>query len=331
MQAVTFFFAFVAVLALIGARRLAGSPIRRQPPRRQHQSRTDAAAGRDRRRRRGRPPAAGAGAARQHRTSADDRRPDRYRRGTQYRARDARDATRCRNGPAVGSRTAAPDCAAARSGWTRRRGRKSDAFDRSCRAANAGAAAAPGAALLCRRNAPRRMRLSERRSDPLAGFAPEPLGNPLGGPPGASPRTARRADAVARDIAQRTADPASPRPSEAAEGAAGARDRNAPPPPPPPAASPICRQRTKISPRWRNGWKPRCAGRPATPANRGSARRRWRPNRRRTARRAAQRAIDRPRRLPRRRRRAALKISKTRWRHCWAVQRPLREIGAIPA
>ena len=31
------------------------------------------------------------------------------------------------------------------------------------------------------------------------------------------------------------------------------------------------------------------------------------------------------------RRRAALRISKTRWHPCWAVQRPLREVGDLPA
>ena len=50
---------------------------------------------------------------------------------------------------------------------------------RSCRTANARAAAATGAALLCRRSAPPGAGAAERRSersDPLAGFAPEPLG-----------------------------------------------------------------------------------------------------------------------------------------------------------
>src|SRR6202790_4706643 len=129
MQALTFVFAFVAVLALIGVaawlvRRFAGNrrgantnrgrmprlavidaaagdgrrrPVlggadKTEPPLMaggQHQSRADAAARRDRRRRGGRPPAAGAGATRQHRASPDDRRSDRYRRGTQYRACDA--------------------------------------------------------------------------------------------------------------------------------------------------------------------------------------------------------------------------------------------------
>ncbi len=158
MQALTFFFAFVAVLALIGARRLAGSPICRQSPRRQHQSRTDAAVGGDRRRRRGRPQAAGAGATRQHRTSADDRRSDRYRRRAQYRPRHARTGTdgaaagrsapnrpglrRCRTpaGP-----TTVQDPIKARSEIRRLRSR---------RTADAGAAATAGAAFFRRRIAP---------------------------------------------------------------------------------------------------------------------------------------------------------------------------------
>ena len=151
MQALTFIFAFVAVLALIGARRVAGSPIRRQPPRHQYQSRTDAAAGRDRCRRRRWPPAPGAGPARQCRASADDRRPDRYRRRTQYRARDARRASSCRNVARVARRAAA-------AGWRRcptppgptaMRPRL-----RTCRAADARAAAAAGPSLLRRRSSP---------------------------------------------------------------------------------------------------------------------------------------------------------------------------------
>ena len=57
------------------------------------------------------------------------------------------------------------------------------------------------------------------RGDPLAGFTPEPLGG--AGPP----RAARRADAVARDVAQRTADAPSAAPERAAQGAAGSRAR----------------------------------------------------------------------------------------------------------
>ena len=68
---------------------LAGAPLRHQPPRRQSQPRTDAAACGNRRRRGGWKKAPGAGPARQCRTPPDDRRPERHRGGTQYRARDA--------------------------------------------------------------------------------------------------------------------------------------------------------------------------------------------------------------------------------------------------
>ena len=173
MQALTFFFAFVAVLALIGACGLAGAAIRRQQARRQHQSGPDAAAGRDRCRRRRWSPPAGAGAARQYRASADDRRSDRHRRGTQYRARACPDAISCRTRPGRLRRSRRP-------GWRRcptpagptatRTARRL----RSRRAADARAAAASGAAFFCRRSAPPGARrrdagTPERRSDPLAG------------------------------------------------------------------------------------------------------------------------------------------------------------------
>ena len=159
-------------------RRLAGSPIRRQPPRRQHQSRADAAAGRDRRRRRRRPPAAGAGAARQHRTSADDRRPDRHRRGTQYRARHAGTRSDAAAAPVGGAElppriAPLPDAGTgptatgrptssimpSRKCPSRRRGRPGLPSPTKCAARATGAAGT-----------------AQRAHDPLAGFTPEPLG-----------------------------------------------------------------------------------------------------------------------------------------------------------
>ena len=108
--------------------RMAGSPFRQQPPRRQHPARTDAAARRDRRRRRGRPPAPGAGTARQCRASPDDRRPERHRGRTQYRARDAQPRS---NGAAPGGRrAAAAHRAAARCRLERRGGKSRFAIDR---------------------------------------------------------------------------------------------------------------------------------------------------------------------------------------------------------
>ena len=77
---------------------------------------------------------------------------------------------------------------------------------------------------------------------------------------------------------------------------------------------------TRISPRWRSGWKPPCAGRP----NRW--RRRWHRKRRPPVPPAANLQFPHPLR-----RRAASKISKTRWRPCWAVRRTLREAGDFSA
>ncbi len=112
----------------------------------------------------------------------------------------------------------------------------------------------------------------ERRMDPLLGFAAEPLRPEprpeLRGEPMPSRVTSRNEPVIPR--APRPSEPPkAPPPVRAPERAA------APPPPQPPHRPPLpCRQRTKISPRWRNGWRPRFAGRPATPANRASARRR---------------------------------------------------------
>ncbi len=155
--------------------------------------------------------------------------------------------------------------------------------------------------------------ISERRSDrgdPLAGFTPESLG----GRP--EPRPELRGEPMPSRVTSRN-DPVIPRPPRPTR-------RNVPPRRRPR----LCRQLTKISPRWRNGWRQRFAVPPATPANHGSARRRWRRSRRLPVLPAASHRWRR--RLPRLRR-AGLKISKTRWRHCWAVQRPLREGRASPA
>src|SRR3977135_988221 len=119
MQTLYFLFAFIAVLALIGVaawlvRRFATHPVPPPPPpppRPPHHARPDAAAGGDRPPRRRRPPASRPGTARQCRTSSDDRRSERHRRGTQYRA------CHSRAGPDVAAprgwqrRATAPDCA----------------------------------------------------------------------------------------------------------------------------------------------------------------------------------------------------------------------------
>jgi len=185
MQALTFVFAFVAVLALIGGAAMAGSPIRRQPARCQHQFAggcrgwrvIDAAAVDGRRR-------LVLVAARQHRTSADDRRTDRYRRGIQYRTRHRR--------------TGSDAATARRRGW-----RRTTATAAGCRCRIQAAAAKgdgshvepqlpeppsrparPSFADEARRPAPA---AAERRSDPLTGFHAGATGRPR--------RAAQRADA----------------------------------------------------------------------------------------------------------------------------------------
>ncbi len=78
--------------------------------------------------------------------------------------------------------------------------------------------------------------LPERRSEPrLCRFHAGAVGRPSGAPP----RAARRADAVARDVAQRTGHAPPAAPERSAEGAPGSRRRTArrPPPPPPPPPS----------------------------------------------------------------------------------------------
>ncbi len=164
------------------------------------------------------------------------------------------------------------------------------------------------------------------RGDPLAGFAAEPPpGNPLGG------RPEPRVEPVPMPVrAAQRSEPVMPPPAapeRSAEGAASDSRRRASRRSAPQLRR--CRPPTRTWPKWRSAWKPRFAGPPGKPPNHGSAqRRRLRPNRRLPAPPAASRR--RPRRQPRPRR-AALKISKTRWRRCWAAQRPLREIGRLPA
>ena len=190
----------------------------------------------------------------------------------------------------------------------------------------------PGLLLPTKCAARRRRRRSARseRSDPLAGFTPEPLG----GRP--EPRPELRSEPMPSRVTSRNEPmmPRPPRPSEAPKPppvrAPNARRRAAAAAAsPPPSPRRHCRPRTKISPRWRSGWRRRLrrpAGEPANPvgappvapepppaAARPAASHRWR------------------RRWPPLRRRAALRIWKTRWHHCWAVQRPLREIGDSPA
>ena len=149
-----------------------------------------------------------------------------------------------------------------------------------------------------RRPAPAPAQRPQRRSDPLAGFTPEPLGRARTEPRAAPShaRTAPRTDAVAGHLAQRADDAARrrglPKPPKAPPPVRAPAER--PPPPPPPIPSPRSRARTRISPRWRNGWRRHCAGRPS------------RPKRRRAAGRARTAAGPRPPRAPSR-----------RWRRRW--------------
>jgi flagellar protein FliO/FliZ len=134
------------------------------------------------------------------------------------------------------------------------------------------------------------------RGDPLAGFAPEPLG----GRP--EPRPELRGEPMPSRVTSRSEPvmPRAPRPTEAPKPPpVRAPERVvAPPPPPPPPPAPAVRRRLP-------------------------------PNRPR----AAPRRVASPRRPLRSRRhqRAGSRILKTRWRHCWAVRRTLREAGGFPA
>ncbi len=231
--------------------------------------------------------------------------------------------------PAVGGDRAAPRIAPLPdAGWSEARPPATDMFDhaepqmpepppRPVR---------PSFADEVRRPAPPPMpeRRPERaeRIDPMAGFAPEPLG----GRP--EPRPELRPEPMPSRVTSRSEPmmprPPRPEPPKAPPRAARARTgRRA-------AAAPRRRRRllrrspapTRISPRWRSGWKPPCAGRPTRPW-----RRRWRPNRRK----AAPPPRSEPIAAAGAGRRAASRISKTRWRPCWAVQRTLREAGGLPA
>ena len=125
----------------------------------------------------------------------------------------------------------------------------------------------------------RRCRAPSAATIRLAGFAPEPMASagPEPRPDPIPPRLTRT----------EPTDAAAAAPDRTAEGAAaGPRARTRRRAAATPAAR-ACRRRpapTRISPRWRSGWKPPCAGRP-TPRSR----RRSRPSRRPPARRAARR------------------------------------------
>ena len=147
---------------------------------------------------------------------------------------------------------------------------------------------------------PERRAEPAERTDPLAGFAPEPLGE-LGPSraPNCGPNRCRR------DVTSRSEPmmPRPPRPSEPPKAPPRPRAERAAAPPPPPRRRLRRRRRplpapTRISPRWRSGWKPPCAVRPAT--NR---------RRRRCARTAA--AAPPPRSEPMRRRRRRAPPPKT--------------------
>ena len=139
---------------------------------------------------------------------------------------------------------------------------------RSCRAANAGAAAAAGAPLLRRRSAPpgagARNGAASRACDRAIRW-PASRRSRSAGRPEPALRAARRTDALARDLAHRTGDAAPAAPERSAEGAARCARRSVAAPPRRRRRRPRrCRPPTRISPRWRSGWKPRFAGRPAT-------------------------------------------------------------------
>ncbi len=182
----------------------------------------------------------------------------------------------------------------------------------------------------------RRPAAAERRidRDPLAGFAPEPM----------SGRPEPRGEPLAPRMAPLRSEPLIPRPPRSGEAPKPSREpsreparmpeRAAPPPPHLLLRLRLRRlhrwrrrypRRTRILPRWPNGSRPRFAGQPAKPL-----RRRSRQNlRRRALRPAASRQLSR---RPRERRpRAGLKTLKTRWHPCWAVRRTLREVAGSSA
>jgi len=113
--------------------------------------------------------------------------------------------------------------------------------------------------------------LSERRSDPLTGFTPEPLGgrSDLLGEP-LPLRLPTRNEPMMPRVLRPSEPPKAPyrqrRPRFLARPNAPQRPRRLRRPR-------FSRRPNKISPRWHSASKPRYAGRPATPANRASVRR----------------------------------------------------------
>ena len=175
-----------------------------------------------------------------------------------------------------------PACAAARAGLERWRRRRSDAFDHAepQMPDRRRAPARPSFADEMRR--PAAPPLPERRSDPLAGFAPEPLGGRYRAaleprPARAEPMPSRPHVAQASRPSRRASD------ANAPKRAAGARHRNAPRrrrrPPPAPAARPKSRRdgatagsRARAGRRRRRTEGRRAAGRAEPPASRGAPR-----------------------------------------------------------
>ena len=135
-----------------------------------------------------------------------------------------------------------------------------------------------------RRPAPAPSERRSERSDPLAGFAPEPLGGRPEPRPELRGGRCHRAShrATSRSYPARHVRAKRQRRPRFARRNVPRRRRRRPRP---------CRARTKISPRWRSGSKPRCAARPAIRPSPASARRLWRPSRR-PQRTTPQRALD---------------------------------------
>src|SRR6185369_10489980 len=152
---------------------------------------------------------------------------------------------------------------------------------------------------------------AERRSDPLAGFTPEPIGSRAEPRPDPIPPRLPRTEPLMPRPQRPIEPPKAPPPVRAPERAA------APPPPPPPPAAPTQSSADQNLAEMAQPF----AGRPTL-----RSRRRSRPSHRPRARPGAR--LQHPRL---RRRRAALRISKTKWPRFWAAQRTLREIGASPA
>ncbi len=172
--------------------------------------------------------------------------------------------------------------------------------------------------------------LPERR-DPLA-FTPEPAGRPepMGRP---EPRSEMRSEPMPPRAPPRS-EPMMPRPP---------MRPSEPPPRAPPLRAP---ERAAPPPRSADGFgRPKSRRHGASPrssvatarwprprrrsANHGSARRLWLRKRRPAAPHLASKR--RTRRVLLRQQRPASRISKMRWRHCWVVQRIFREIDSRPA